>query len=71
MTEERPDHSWKLRLRYGRLQTPYSHYTVIAEGIVGELKHGFSCPPGHAFMGMKTWSTSADESADMPFDADE
>ena len=56
---------WKLRLRYGKLKTPYRHYTALAEGEVrGELD-GFTCPPGPAFMGMKTWASSADESADM------
>ena len=59
------DKDWKLRLRYGKLKTPYTHYTVLAEGEVrGELE-GFSCPTGPAFMGMKAWASSADESADM------
>ena len=65
MSEQTPDPPWKLELRYGRLTTPYSHYTVIAEGVVGELADGFSCRPGPAFMGMKTWATSLDESARM------
>jgi hypothetical protein len=56
---------WKLQLRNGQLKTPFKHYTVLAEGIVGRLSHGFSCPPGNAYMGMKTWSSSQDESADM------
>jgi hypothetical protein len=60
-----PETDWKLKLRYGRLKTPYRHFTVIAEGLVGVLAEGFSCPPGSAFMGMKAWSSSPDESADM------
>jgi hypothetical protein len=65
MDDETADNDWKLKLRYGRLQTPFKHYTVIAEGVVGELADGFSCRPGSAFMAMKTWASSADESADM------
>lgn len=56
---------WKLKLRYGKTKTPYKHFTVIADGIVRELKDGFNCRPGKAYMGMKTWSTSTRESVDM------
>ena len=65
METEQPDTSWKAKLRYGKIQTPFHHYTSIAEGVVGELTDGFVCPAGSAFMGMKTWASSADESADM------
>lgn len=65
METDQPDKDWKLQLRYGKLKTPYKHYTVLAEGEVKELLNDFSCPPGKAFMGMKTWASSADESADM------
>jgi hypothetical protein len=65
MADETVDKDWKLKLRYGQLQTPFKHYTAIAEGIVGELAEGFSCPPGNAFMAIKTWASSSDESADM------
>lgn len=56
---------WKLKLRYGRLQTPYTHYTVLADGEVRELAEGFNCRPGKAWMGMKAWATSTGESVDM------
>lgn len=56
---------WKLKLKYGKLKTPYKHYTVLGDGIVGELIDGFECRPGPAWMGMKTWAESSDESADM------
>src|SRR5262245_51926328 len=65
MDNEAVERDWKLKLRYGQLQTPFKHYTAIAEGIVGELAEGFSCRPGNAFMAMKTWASSADESAHM------
>ena len=63
--DDAADEDWKLKLRYGRLRTPFKHYTAIAEGVVGELAEGFACRPGTAFMAMKTWASSADESADM------
>ena len=56
---------WKLKLRYGKLTTPYKHFTVIAEGIAGELEDGFSCPPGNAFIGMKVWASDYDEAGNM------
>jgi len=56
---------WKLKLRYGKTTTEYKHFTVLADGIVGELVDGFECQSGNAWMSMKTWSKSADESADM------
>ena len=62
---ENTEKDWKLKLRYGKLETPYKHFTVIAEGIAEELEEGFKCPPGDAFMGMKTWASSYDEVADM------
>tara|TARA_R100001132_G_C3256401_1_gene81890 strand:+ start:313 stop:627 length:315 start_codon:yes stop_codon:yes gene_type:complete len=56
---------WKLKLRYGKTKTEFKHFTVLADGIVGELVDGFECKPGNAWMSMKTWSNSADESTDM------
>jgi hypothetical protein len=62
---ENSEKDWKLKLRYRKIQTPYEHFTVIAEGVVGELEEGFECPPGNAFMGMKVWASSTGEAADM------
>lgn len=56
---------WKLKLRYGKETTLYTHYTVLAEGVCGEIKEGFSCPKGNAIMGIKVWATDIDESSDM------
>ena len=56
---------WKLKLRYGRLKTPYQHYTVLAEGSLGATPEGFSCPAGRAWMGMKVWASSVEEAHDM------
>lgn len=59
------EEDWKLRLRYGKLSTPYTHYTVLADGEVRELTDDFECKPGKAWMAMKAWSNSADEATDM------
>jgi hypothetical protein len=56
---------WKLKLKYGKTSTPYQHFTVLADGQIGELVEGFECSSDRAWMSMKTWSTDADESADM------
>lgn len=65
MSEVPANRNWKLELRYGRLVTPYRHFTAIADGVAGELQAGFECPPGPAVMSMKTWAQDADESAHM------
>ena len=65
MSDEGGDKDWKLKLRYGKLQTPFQHFTLIADGVVGDLIEGFSCHPGPAFMAMKVWASSHDEAFDM------
>jgi hypothetical protein len=62
---ENTDEHWKLKLRYGKLHTPFKHVTLLAEGIVGKLRDGYVCPPGDAFMGMKAWALSDEQAADM------
>ena len=34
-------------------KTKFSHFTIITDGIVGELSHGFSCRKGPAHMVLK------------------
>lgn len=63
MSEEAPD--WKLKLRYGLLTTDFSHFTVMADGLVGKLPEGFSCRPGPAWMAMKAWAQDASEADHM------
>jgi hypothetical protein len=58
------DNDWKLKLRYGKLQTSYKHITILAIGIAGQIE-GFDCPPGNAIMGMKVWASSDEEAVDM------
>lgn len=56
---------WKLKLRYGRLTTKFSHFTVMADGVAEQLAEGFACPPGPAWMTMKAWAEDANEAAHM------
>jgi len=56
---------WKLKLRYGKLHTPYKHFTAFAEGRMEKESSAFECPLGPAWMAMKMWATDADESGDM------
>jgi hypothetical protein len=55
---------WKLKLRYGKLNTPYKHFTVIAPGVIEQYKKDFDAQPGKAYVGMKIWAMNEGESAD-------
>jgi len=65
MAIEESTSDWKLKLRYGKIRTPFKHFTAIADGEVEALVDGFSCPAGPAIMAIKTWSSGPDETADM------
>jgi len=65
MAESADKTDWKLKLRYGRLKTSFSHFTAIAEGVMTSAANPFDCPEGNAFMGMKAWASSSGEAADM------
>lgn len=65
MDPESDDKNWKLKLRYGKLKTPFQHFTMIVEGTVERLGEGFACPKGSAFMAMKVWAISGEEACDM------
>ena len=58
-------HNWKLELKYGRLKTPFTHFTLIIDGIASNVEASFNCRDGRAFMAMKVWATSQDEAIDM------
>ncbi|WP_120497530.1 hypothetical protein [Kiloniella sp. EL199] len=62
---EQIETDWKLKLRYGKLKTPYQHYSIISEGVVEELSEGFECPKGDAFMAMKIWAEDMEQAADL------
>jgi hypothetical protein len=54
--------NWKLKLRYGKLRTPYKHFTAITKGTVEESS---TFSPGNAFMGIKMWAATYDDAADL------
>ena len=56
---------WKLKLRYGRLKTPFTHYTLIAPARVEKYIEDFDAEIGKAWIGMKIWATNEDESAEV------
>jgi hypothetical protein len=62
---DKPDRDWKLKLRYGKLATPYRHFTLLADGLIRESNENNGCPAGPAFMAMKAWASSADEAVEM------
>lgn len=59
------DSDWKLKLRYGKLSTNFSHFTVLADGVAGRLSDGFDCRPGPAWMAMKAWAEDSGEAGYM------
>ena len=56
---------WKLKLLYGKLKTPFSHFTVLADGKVIKEMDGFDCPKGPAWMGIKVWAIDCGMAIDM------
>ena len=46
MEIDESEKDWKLKLRYGKLKTPYQHYTAIAEGVAGEEMQDFYADQG-------------------------
>ena len=65
MNAERTEEDWKLKLRSREMKTPFQHYTVLAAGIVRELRKGYTCPEGDAWMGMKIWDYSTGDAGAM------
>lgn len=56
---------WKVRLRYGKLHTPYSHFTLLGAGeLTNELTWN-DCRPGPAILSMKIWASCQDEAFDV------
>ncbi len=45
--------------------TPYSHYTLLADGEVIEPNADFGTVPGPAVMAMKVWAEHGEQAADM------
>lgn len=56
---------WKLKLRYGKINTPYKHFTVIGNCKIGQLDKNFSCPTGRAFVGLRIWATTVNQAIEI------
>ena len=57
---------WKALYQAGKLNTPYTHYSVIAEGVIGgQGAREYGGRPGPAFLGMKVWASSMEDAAKM------
>ena len=52
---------WKLKLRYGRVTTPFTHYTLLADGRLLAANEKLGGEPGPAFFGLKIWAVDDDE----------
>lgn len=56
---------WKLKLRYGKLKSPFSHYTIIAPVLIDKLNEEHNAQSGKAYVGLKIWAENVDEAASM------
>ena len=56
---------WKLKLRYGKIKTPYKHFTVLADGIIEDENAEYLTSLGPAVMGLKVWSLDQDEASEV------
>ncbi len=65
MKHKKPESDLKLKLRYGKLRTPYKHFTILAEGRMVRDDNAHECPAGPAWMTMKSWATNVDEGGQM------
>jgi hypothetical protein len=59
---------WFLKLKYGKIKTPFHHYTVLLDVFAEKEVTDYNsnvCPEGNAWMGVKVWANDADEAADI------
>jgi len=56
---------WKLKLRYGKLKTPFSHFTVIADCEVMKPNEDLGSYGERGFFALKVWAENTDEAAHM------
>jgi hypothetical protein len=59
------DKDWKLKLRYGKLETPYIHFTIIAPIVIEQYITDFKATPGKAYIGINVWASDSDEAIDV------
>jgi len=56
---------WKLKLRYGKLKTPFTHFTVIADCKVLKPNESLGSYGKQGFFGLKVWAEDVNEAAHM------
>jgi len=56
---------WKLKLRYGRLKTKLSHFTLIADCEVLKPNKDLGSVNGRGFFAMKIWAEEHNEAVHM------
>lgn len=59
------DKDWKLKLRYGKIRTPYQHFTAIAEGVVVKSDNSLQYPAGPAIITLRTWARDSGQSIEL------
>jgi hypothetical protein len=57
--------NWKLKLRYGRAETQFCHFAIVADGEVLRPNADFQTYPGPALLTMRLWASDADQAIDM------
>ena len=56
---------WKALYQAGKLETPYKHFSAIADGVAGPGAVAHGGRPGPSWLGMRLWARSADEATQM------
>lgn len=56
---------WKLKLRYGKITTPYKHFTLIIPILIENYLQDFDAAPGAAYMGIKIWATDENQAMEI------
>lgn len=56
---------WKLKLRYGKMKTPYKHFVLLADCFVGNLIEEYKCSSENAIVSIKIWAVDGDQAAEI------
>ena len=64
MTDDAPK-DWKLKLRYGQIDTDFQHFAMVADGRVVEPNAEFKTETGPSVLSMKAWAKDSEEAGDM------
>ena len=58
------DADWKLKLRYGKVTTPFNHYSVLGGGMMLDDTNKYQCRTGSAVMSLKIWARNETDAAE-------